>query len=175
MAYNDIITKEISVYDDKLFVGVKHPDTLREFIGNMRDKTYVIEIKEKVNKRSLDSNSYAWLIITKIADVINSSKEEVYLQKLIDYGQSDKIIIKADAYESIKRSYKYLTIENKFTKNNIEWLEVIIHHGSSTYSSKEMSVFLNGVVEDAKEIGIDTATPSQIEEYNRLWEEYTNG
>ena len=40
------------------------------------------EIKERRKKRSLDQNSYAWQLITQIADVLRKSKEDVYLQML---------------------------------------------------------------------------------------------
>ena len=42
--------------------------------------------------------------------------------------------------------------------------------GTSTYNTAEMSHFLDMVVQEAKDLGIETATPEQIEEYKRLYE-----
>ena len=36
--------------------------------------------------------------------------------------------------------------------------------GSSTYNTREMSVLIDGVVTEAKELGIETLTPDQIKE-----------
>ena len=45
--------------------------------------------------------------------------------------------------------------------------------GSSEYDTKEMSVFIDGVVSEAKELGIQTETPEEIERLKALWQ--TNG
>ena len=54
-----------------------------------------IEIKKFFKKRSLDSNAYAWKLITELANVMKLDKEEVYLMKLKQYGQSDLVLLKA--------------------------------------------------------------------------------
>ena len=41
--------------------------------------------------------------------------------------------------------------------------------GSSEMNSAEMSHFLDGLVSDAKELGIETDTPEQIERMKSLW------
>ena len=37
-----------------------------------------IEAKKYREKRSLDANAYAWVLFTKIAEVVQSSKDEIY-------------------------------------------------------------------------------------------------
>ena len=46
-----------------------------------------IEAKKHREKRSLDANAYCWKIITEIADILRKSKDEVYEDKLFEYGQ----------------------------------------------------------------------------------------
>ena len=58
-----------------------------------QDKDKNFTIKEYKEKRSLDQNSYAWKLITEIGNVLRKSKEEVYLQMLKDYGQSEVVSI----------------------------------------------------------------------------------
>ena len=41
--------------------------------------------------------------------------------------------------------------------------------GSSEYDTKEMSHFVNIIVEKAKELGIDTMTPEEIRKMNERW------
>lgn len=58
-----------------------------------QDKTKKYELKEYKEKRSKSQNAYAWEIIGKIANIQRLSKEEVYLQMLKDYGQSEFVSI----------------------------------------------------------------------------------
>ena len=37
-----------------------------------------LEIKKYRRKRSLDANAYAWVLMSKLAEVLHTSKEEVY-------------------------------------------------------------------------------------------------
>ena len=43
--------------------------------------------------------------------------------------------------------------------------------GSSTYDTAEMSALLDGVIEDCKSCGIETATPEEIERMKQLYEQ----
>ena len=53
-----------------------------------QDREKIFEIKEKKDKRSLNSNSYCWKLCTLIAEEVGTSKEEIYLQMLKEYGVS---------------------------------------------------------------------------------------
>lgn len=44
-----------------------------------------------------------------------------------------------------------------------------IYRGSHTYDTKEMSVLIDGTVADAKELGIDTITPAELQEMKERW------
>ena len=41
--------------------------------------------------------------------------------------------------------------------------------GTSEYSTKEMSVFLDGIISECQEVGIETDTPEQIARYKEEW------
>ena len=56
-------------------------------------KLLTVDISQQRKKRSLDANSYAWVLITKIADVLRTSKEELYIEMLKRYGQREKQLI----------------------------------------------------------------------------------
>ena len=45
---------------------------------------------------------------------------------------------------------------------------VLLEH-SRFYDSKEMSVLIDGTVQEAKAQGIDTLTPGEIEELKQKW------
>ena len=46
--------------------------------------------------------------------------------------------------------------------NGKKFLHYMVYIGSSKYNTKEMSVFISGIVEEAKDLGIETLTPDEI-------------
>lgn len=126
------------------------------------------EIKEHKEKRSLNANAYAWKLITEIANIMRKSKEEIYLQMLIDYGQREMVSI----FSSInpKGYFKYYQEAGKSILNNKEFTHYYIYKGTSEYNTKEMSIFIDGVVQEAQQLDIETKTPTQLEELKRMWD-----
>ena len=45
-----------------------------------------------------------------------------------------------------------------------------IYRGSHTYDTKEMSYLIDGTVEEAKEHGIETMTPDELERMKQSWQ-----
>lgn len=129
-----------------------------------------VEIKRHRERRSLDANAYAWLLISKIAEAVTPplSKEDVYMAMLRRYGQSQKLCVLSEAVSDLRRAYKYVDVEHESVLHgaNVTYLRAYI--GTSEYDTREMSRFLDGVIEEARQLGIDTDTPTQ----KLKWEEY---
>ena len=132
-----------------------------------QDREKIFEIKEYKEKRSLNANNYAWKLITEIGNIMNLSKEEVYLKMLENYGQSEMVSIISDV--DVTGYFKYYKLAGSSELNNKVFNHYIIYKGTSEYNTKEMSIFIDGVVQEAKQLGIDTRTPEQIEELKELW------
>ena len=132
-----------------------------------RDKEYQVEIKEYKQKRSLNANAYAWVLINKIANVMRLSKEEVYLNMLKHYGQSQVVSIVSEV--NITGYFKYYEVIGTSTLNNKEFNHIRVFKGSSEYDTKEMSIFIDGIVQEAKQLDIETLTPNQLAELKSLW------
>ena len=132
-----------------------------------RDKEYQVEIKEYKQKRSLNANAYAWVLINKIANVMRLSKEEVYLNMLKHYGQSQIISIVSEV--NITGYFKYYEVIGTSILNNKEFNHIRVFKGSSEYDTKEMSIFIDGIVQEAKQLDIETLTPNQLAELKSLW------
>jgi hypothetical protein len=132
---------------------------LIQFLYN-QDKGKLFTIKEYKEKRSLDQNAYAWKLITEIGNVIRKSKEEVYLQMLKDYGQSEVVSILSSA--NPKGYFKYYEEIGTGVVNNKEFTHYKIFKGSSEFDRKEMSIFIDGIVDECKQLNIPTLTPDEI-------------
>lgn len=120
----------------------------------------LFEIKEYKEKRSLSQNAYCWKLITEIANKISKSKEEIYLEMLKSYGQSE-IISMLSTIKS-KGFFKYYEEIGIGIVNNKEFKHYKIFKGSSEYDSKEMSIFIDGVIQECTQLGIPTLTDEEI-------------
>lgn len=128
-----------------------------------------IKIDRYREKRSLNANNYAWKLLTEIANIVRASKEEVYLAMLKQYGQSE--IISVLAHIPIEEYVKYCEEAGESILNGKLFKHYKVYKGSSEFDTREMSIFIDGVVSEAKELGIQTMTPNQIAELKSLWGE----
>ena len=134
----------------------------------------VLDIKavKHRKKRSLDANSYAWVLMSKIAahPDVRSSKEEIYEEMLRKYGffyEDDSgyitVTVRADVDMSKIGGHWQLIKDNGTFKG------YAMIKGSSEYDTREMSRFIDGIVSDAKELEIETLTPNELEEMKARW------
>ena len=119
------------------------------------------EITEYHPKRSLSANAYAWALINKIADALRKSKEEVYLQMLKDYGQSEFVSVLSNI--NVKGYFKYYEEYGKGHVEGREFTHYKVYKGSSEFDSKEMAVLIDGIIQEARQLGIETITPAEKE------------
>lgn len=125
-----------------------------------QDKDKVFEIKEHKEKRSLSQNAYAWKLITELGNVLRKSKEEVYMQMLKDYGQSTIILVAGEI--NVIGYLKYYEKVKELKKNNRTFIEYKVYKGSSEFDSKEMSIFIDGIIQECQNVGIETMTPDEV-------------
>ena len=133
------------------------------------DKVKVCKIDHYKKKRSLNANSYAWVLITEIANKLRASKEEVYFQMLKRYSQSSVISIVDEAVPQFMRSVKYAEEFGKGTINGKEFTHIKVYMGSSEMDTKEMAILIDGIVSEATELKIPTMTPGEIERIKEQW------
>lgn len=134
-----------------------------------KDTVYDVKIDKHREKRSLNANAYLWKLVTEMGNVLSKSKEEVYLQMLIDYGQSEMVSILSEI--DVKGYFKYYKLAGTSILNGKEFNHYKIYKGSSEYNTKEMSILLEGVVQEAKNLGIKTKDDIELE---RMIDEWTS-
>ena len=128
-----------------------------------------IKIDQHREKRSLNANNYAWKLLTEIGDKLRISKEDAYFKALKDYGQSEMISVKA--YIKLEQYIKYYEEAGESTLNGTLFKHYKVYKGSSEFDKREMSIFIDGVVQEATNLGIDVRTPDEIAKLKSLWGE----
>ena len=139
------------------FIGT--PEELSMYLWNL-DKEKKYEIKEYKQKRSLSQNSYAWVLINELANKMRISKEEMYIQLLEDYSQCLMIPVeKGKKPNGYFKYYKYIATTN-INGKEADYYKVF--KGSSEFNTEEMSIFLDGIIQECKQLDIQTLTPQEI-------------
>lgn len=133
---------------------------LNEYQLNQVDE-FINNLLNPRRHRSLSQNAYMWQIINEIGVKIRKSKEEVYLQMLKDYGVSE--IVSMLSSINPRGFFKYYEPIGTGIVNNKEFTHYKIYKGSSEYDTKEMSVLIDGVIQEAENLGIPTMTKEEIE------------
>lgn len=135
-------------------------ETLLKWLFN-QDRTKLFEIKECKEKRTLTQNSYMWSLINELANKMNLSKDDTYLKMIKDYSQSMLVTIRADI--DVSKFFKYYDFEREAEINGIDFKIYKVYEGSSQMDKNEFRVLLDGVIQEAQQLGIPTLTPNEIE------------
>ena len=86
---------------------------------------------------------------------------------LKDYGQSDMISVRDGI--PVKHYFKYYEEAGESTLNGKLFKHYRVYMGSSEFDTNEMSIFIDGIVHEAKNLGIETLTPNEIARLKDLW------
>lgn len=139
-----------------------------------KGKLLKVDIKQYREKRSLNANSYCWILSQKIAEKITNTKEYVYKRAIRDVGDFEILPIKNEVVDKWIRNWESKGIgwqSEVLEKSKLEgYTNTINYYGSSTYNTKEMSLLLEEIVYQAKELDIDTMTPDERKELIERWE-----
>jgi hypothetical protein len=140
-----------------------------EELSRIKDEKLSVKIDKHRNRRSTNANAYAWLLINKIAEIMRLSKDEVYQLMLKRYGQGSVISVLTERVDDVERELDYCEVHGYGKVNGRDFTHLRFWVGSSKYNSKEMSIFIDGIVEEARELGIETLTPDELSRMLGEW------
>ena len=139
----------------------------------LKENDVNIEIKKFHKRRSLDANAYAWTIIDKIAEKTGEKKTDVYRNAIREIGGVSTIICVRDvAADALCRGWAehgtgWMTEK---TKSKIHGCtNVTLWYGSSVYDSRQMSMLIDSLIQDAEALGIPTITEKEKERLIGKW------
>lgn len=161
----------------------EHPTRLQEMIEGLRAAdSLTIKIGKFRKKRSLDANAYYWLLIGKLAKVLKISMPHCHNLMLRRYGTLEEFdgrpvyIIIQDTDEASSKADEAETYHIKPTaqvkegNDGLQYRTYLLLKGSHDYDTAEMSDLIEGLVDECKNVGIETATPDEIANMLSLWQ-----
>lgn len=141
----------------------------------LKDIELRIELKKWRERRSLDANAYFHLLVDKLAKAIGLSVGECKIKMVLDYGtimmdsKGAKLGVKIPATADASKVFEYARKFDTRTENGIEFDCFIIYEHTRNYDTKEMAQLIDGVVQECKQVGIETMTPYEIERMLDRW------
>lgn len=134
------------------------------------DELVDIEVKKHRERRSLDANAYFHVLVDKMSKTLKLGADEVKHKLVCDYG-SDGVYVRLPATASIESfGVKYFRLigESKGTLKPCN--DYLVYKPTHEMDKSEMARLIDGTVEEAKQLGIETRTPDEIAEMMSLWE-----
>ena len=139
--------------------------------GLKKGKEWAVEFKQVRRKRSLSANAYAWVLMDKLAQKLGTTKTAVYREHVRVYGSFQIIRLKREALVRFEELWK---------GNGLGWIvehigsvgetvEVMAYPGTSTYNTAEMARFIDGLVTECREQGIETMEPGRLKSLVEEW------
>ena len=154
-------------------------ESCKDIWKNFGERPITFTITKKADPRGLRANSYAWALIEQLAARLKTDKESVYEEMIRRYGVGESYIDEAGneckVLFSLREGVPPALVARHYAETGVGYVEgkKFIHYraikGTSEYSTKEMSVFLDGIISECQEVGIETDTPEQIARYKEAW------
>lgn len=126
-----------------------------------------VKVDKHRERRSINANNYAWALLTEIGNVMRLNKDDVYFLMLQRYGQCEMISVKDGI--PIGDYVKYCVRAGESWLNDTLFKHYKVYKGSSEFTKEEMAVFIDGVVQEAQDLNIETRTPDEIAKLKDLW------
>lgn len=124
------------------------------------EEAMTVKITKLRKRRSLDANAYHWLLVNKIAAVLNSSDDLIHYQLMQRYGSflldedGNPVIVTVSGEVDMQEANVYA---RPLSRGHYALIKP-----SRDYDSKEMSRLIEGTVDEAKALGIETLTPAEL-------------
>ena len=143
------------------------------------DKDLDIEIKVHRERRSLNANAMHWALCGRLADVLDSTLQEIHKELILKYGslkiEEDGVaayMIRPDTWEPSDTDYVKSVGEiylNTRKKGRVRHLIYLIFKESHLYDQKEMSALISGTIDECKAQGVCTWTKHEIDQALAAW------
>ena len=132
-----------------------------------------VKIDKWRNKRSMNANSYFWVLCDKLAAKTGIPKDEIYRNAIRDIGGNSEVIcVKDEALKKTCESWHKIGLgwQTETLPSKLKGCtNVVIYFGSSTYDSKQMSQLIDNIVQDCKAVGIETLTERELSLLKQEW------
>lgn len=155
---------------NELILSAEIPDA-RRFVYGFKPGEYDITPARK--KRSLNANAYAWRLINDIALAVREKPETVYREALKNVPNICEVLCVQDkAVDSMIRLWTRDHVGRRVEREESKLpgcTNLYIYYGSSDFDTRQMSMLIDNLVQDAQALGIETRPEEEIKSLLEAW------
>lgn len=150
-------------------------ESCKDLWKNFGERPITFSIAKKADPRGLRANSYAWALIEQLAAKLKTDKESVYEEMIRRYGVGESYIDEAGneckVLFSLRDGVPPRLVARHYAEIGVGYIEgkKFIHYralkGTSEYTAAEMAAFLDGIIAECEEQGIQTGPPEKTAQY----------
>ena len=147
----------------------------REDFDRLKDTELNVEVKKHRNRRSLSANAYFHVLVNKIAAERGGSDEATKAALVVEYGVLARdangltVGFKLPATVDVSTIYPYVKGFDTREENGKIFKCYLVYKQTHLMDTKEMARLIDGAIEVAKELGIETDTPEQLARFKEDW------
>lgn len=130
-----------------------------------QDKVY--ELKEYKKQRNKDQNSKYWKLLYELSLTLKIGIEELHFNMLKNYSQRYEILVPSN-YQV--RGIEYYEKKSTMSKNGKEFIVYQVYTPSHELNTEEFALLMSGIIEECKQVGIETRSPEEIQRDEMLYE-----
>lgn len=157
-----------------LYVDNRYRDNIETMLQDIScDVEYDLSVKKRRNKRSLDANAYAWVLIGKLAQKLNKSPIEIYRELIRDMPTYNILPVRDDAVGHFIATWE---------SHGLGWMVIVMgqskfkgytnlkcHYGSSSFTTRDMSQFIDNIIAECKVQGIEYISNEELQRLVEDW------
>lgn len=156
-------------------ITVEVDGDFRDKYDELKNADISVEIKKYREIRSKSANAYFHVLVNKIAAERGGKDDDVKRELVLDYGaiarDADGLTVgfKLPASVDVDTIYPYVKCFDTRTENGKVFNCYLVYKQTRFMDSKEMARLIDGAIEAAKELGIETDTPEQLAQFKKEW------
>ena len=162
----EVIFKDARMETGKLIIDIP-PDqrgAVMKFLRTKKDKSYCLTLKEYTKRRSKDANAKLWALIGELSKILRIPEEEIYQGYIPDVGSNYRIVpVKPEDIKAFSEEWCMNHIGRMaddmgpcVSKDLQGYHNLKLYKGSSEYDRATFSRLLDLVMQDCRQLGIET-------------------
>ena len=132
-----------------------------------QDKDKMFEVKEYKEKRNNKQNSKYWKLLYELSLTLKIGIEELHFNMLKNYSQRYEILVPSN-YQV--RGIEYYEKKSTISKSGKEFIVYQVYTPSHELNTEEFAMLMSGLIEECKQLGIETRSPEEIQRDEMLYE-----
>lgn len=125
----------------------------------LENQSEIFEVNVYKEKRNKDQNAKYYKLLNQLSKKLKIGVEELHFNMLKNYSTRFEMLVPATTEI---RGIEYYERKSKIVKDGKEFYVYHVYTSSHELKTDEFAILLDGLIQECKQQGIDTRSPSEI-------------